>query len=86
VKTITLRRIPRDLARFIEKRARASGQSLARTVIELCAEGAGLRKPEEPVLHHDLDALAGTWTEEEASVFETALREQRKIDAEPWKK
>ena len=85
MKTITLRRIPRDLARAIEKRARASGLSLAKTVIELCAEGAGLRKPNRPVLHHDLDALAGTWTEEEAASFEAALGEQRKIDPELWK-
>ena len=38
MKTITLRRIPRDLARIIEERARARGLSLARTVLELCEE------------------------------------------------
>ncbi|MEW6325161.1 MAG: hypothetical protein AB1515_07215 [Nitrospirota bacterium] len=30
--------------------------------------------------HHDLDALAGTWTRDEATVFEKLLAEQRKID------
>jgi hypothetical protein len=85
LKTITLRGIPSDLAKAIEKRARARGQSLAKTVIELCAEGAGLRKRARAALHHDLDALAGTWTEEEAAEFEAALKEQRKIDPELWK-
>ncbi|MFY9820926.1 MAG: hypothetical protein WAM82_06055 [Thermoanaerobaculia bacterium] len=28
--------------------------------------------------HHDLDHLAGTWSEEEASTFEAALLEQRR--------
>jgi hypothetical protein len=84
MKTITLRNIPRDLAKVIEKKARASGQSLARTVLDLCKEGAGIRRPAQPALHHDLDALAGTWTEEEAAAFESALREQRKIDPELW--
>jgi hypothetical protein len=31
-----------------------------------------------PELHHDLDHLAGTWSEEEAATFEDALLEQRR--------
>jgi hypothetical protein len=84
MKTITLRRIPRDLARVIEKRAREKGLSLAKTVLDLCQEGAGIRRPTQPVVHHDLDALAGTWTPEEAAAFEAALGDQRKIDPELW--
>jgi hypothetical protein len=84
MRTITLRRIPQALARIIEKRARAKGLSLAKAVIDLCEEGAGIRKPAHPLRHHDLDALAGTWTEEEAAAFEATLREQRKIDPELW--
>lgn len=84
MKTITLRRIPSDLARIIEKRARAKGLSLAKAVLDLCKEGAGIRRPARPALHHDLDALAGTWTQAEAAAFEAALREQRKIDPELW--
>ena len=30
--------------------------------------------------HHDLDALAGTWTEEDWAEFERALAEQRRIE------
>jgi hypothetical protein len=36
-------------------------------------------------LHYDLDHLAGTWSEEEAAAFDTALAEQRRIDPELWK-
>lgn len=35
-------------------------------------------------LHYDLDHLAGTWSEEEAAAFDTALAEQRRIDPELW--
>ena len=84
MKTITLRRIPRDLARIIEERARARGLSLAKTVLELCAEGLGMRRTAQPVVHHDLDALAGTWTREEGEAFEASLKAQRKIDPELW--
>lgn len=34
--------------------------------------------------HHDLDHLAGTWSEEAAAEFDAALAEQRKIDPELW--
>jgi len=84
MKTITLRSIPRDLARVLEQRARAKGQSLAKTVLDLLEESAGIRRQAPPALHHDLDALAGTWTEEEGAAFEAALREQRRIDPELW--
>jgi hypothetical protein len=36
-------------------------------------------------VHHDLDRFFGTWTEQEADVFDQALREQRQIEPEMWK-
>lgn len=36
-------------------------------------------------VHHDLDALAGAWSKEEAANFEAVLREQRSIDPDVWK-
>ena len=35
-------------------------------------------------LHHDLDHLAVTWTDEEAAAFDAALAEQRRVDPELW--
>lgn len=37
-----------------------------------------------PTLHHDLDALAGSWTVREASEFDKAVAEQRRIDDDLW--
>ena len=37
-----------------------------------------------PTLYHDLDALAGSWTALEASEFDKALAEQRRIDEDLW--
>jgi hypothetical protein len=36
-------------------------------------------------LHDDLDHLAGTWSDEEAALFDAALVEQRKVDPELWR-
>jgi hypothetical protein len=85
VTAITLRNIPLKLQDAIQKRADAEGLSLNRAVIRMLEEAAGQRRASgKPMRHHDLDHLAGTWTETEASAFESMLAEQRKIDPEIW--
>lgn len=80
---ITLRNIPPKLQEVIRKRAGAHGLSLSKTVLRMLEEAAGQRK-REPELHHDLDHLAGKWSEEEAAAFDAALVEQRTVDPELW--
>ena len=85
MKAVTLRDIPPPVAREIEKRQRRTGTSINKVVIELLEAGAGLSKRKRPVLHHDLDALAGSWSRSEAKRFDKELRRQRRIDRELWK-
>lgn len=85
MKAITLRGLPPELGKLIVKRAAESGQSLNRVVIDLLEQGSGLRRKPRPVLHHDLDRLAGSWSAEEADAFEQDLTRQRRVDAELWK-
>ena len=84
MKAITLRNIPPDVARAVQRRASQEGQSLNRAVLELVAEGAGLKKRAKKVRHTDLDALFGKWPKKEADAFDRHLREIRKIDPEIW--
>lgn len=81
---ITLRNIPPKLQEVIRHRAGADGLSLNKTVLRMLEEATGQRATTRRELHHDLDHLAGTWTEEEAAAFEAALVEQRRIDPELW--
>ena len=37
-----------------------------------------------PPASHELDALAGTWSDEEAKAFDKATAEMRSIDMESW--
>ena len=86
MRAITLRNLPPELARRIEREATASGLSLNRTVIRLLEKGAGIQTgKQEATVHRDLDHLAGSWTEEQAAEFDRALTEQRRIDPELWK-
>jgi hypothetical protein len=80
---ITLRNLPPKLREVIRRRSVADGLSLNKTVIRMLEEAAGQRGTGRE-LHHDLDHLAGTWSEAEAVEFEAALAEQRSVDPELW--
>ena len=85
MKAITLRNIPPDLSCRIERRAKEKGSSLNKTVIQILEDALGASKKRAIQLHHDLDHLAGSWSEDEARKFEEDLAAQRKIDPEPWR-
>ena len=86
MKVVTVRQIPRELARAIERRASSARTSVNKAVIGLLEEAAGLaRKDGTRARHHDLDALAGSWTGEETAAFNRSLQAQRGIDPDVWK-
>ena len=87
MKAITLRNIPPELARKIRLRAVQKRISLNKAVLSLLEEQTGLRAAKSRVqLYHDLDALAGSWTREEAAAFDRSLAQHRNIDPEVWDK
>ena len=86
MKAITLRGVPPEVARTIQRKAQETGESLNKVVIELLEASAGARKKKgERIVHHDLDDLAGAWSREEAAAFDRSLEDQRGIDADLWK-
>lgn len=86
MKAITVRNLPPELARLIRQKAKAERISLNRAVIGLLEEATGLgRQSRKEVFQDDLDALAGSWTNEEADEFDAFLKEHRTIDPEMWK-
>jgi hypothetical protein len=84
MKTVTLRNLPPDLERALEREARDSGSSLAATVIRRLREAMGLDHTGRPTRYDDLDRLAGTWSEAEADAFDEVLARQRVIDNDLW--
>ncbi|HWQ68988.1 MAG TPA: hypothetical protein VN494_03365 [Patescibacteria group bacterium] len=85
MKAVTLRNLPPELTRVIDRKAIDQGTSVNKAVISLLEEalGRGRKKRVKP-LHHDLDALAGSWTAQEAEAFDQALARQRTIDPDLW--
>jgi hypothetical protein len=82
---ITIRNLPPTVARAVREKARKEKLSLNKAVIQLLEQATGTRPKAGPVLHRDLDHLAGTWSETEYREFTAALRDQRQIDPEMWK-
>jgi hypothetical protein len=87
MKAITLRNLPPELARAVRKEADRQRTSINRAVISLLERKTEGRKKRtrETTAHDDLDALAGSWTAQEAAEFDKALAAQRSIDSELWK-
>jgi hypothetical protein len=85
MKAITLRNIPPDVARAVERRASREGQSLNKAALELVAEGAGLKNRARKVRHTDLDSLFGTWSKKQADAFDRHLGDLRTVDPDVWK-
>ena len=82
---MTVRNLPPAVARAVREKARKERLSLNKAIVRLLEAATGVGQPAKPVVHHDLDHLAGTWSEAEYQEFMGSLREQRKIDPEMWK-
>jgi hypothetical protein len=82
---ITVRNLPAALAKAVKEKARNEKLSLNKAIVKLLQEATGAAEGKKKVVHHDLDHLAGTWSEAEYQEFMAALREQRQSDCEMWK-
>jgi hypothetical protein len=74
------------VAKAVKEKARKERLSLNKAIVRLLEEATGRAEPKrKKTLHHDLDHLAGSWSQAEYRQFIEALREQRQVDPEMWK-
>lgn len=83
-KALTLRNISPDVLKIIYQKADKEKISINKAVSVLLEESLNICHKKEKATYHDLDALAGGWTKEEAIIFDKSLQKQRKIDPELW--
>lgn len=77
----TIRQVPERLDERLRRLARERDTSLNQVVVDLLSAATGLS--DEPVLHHDLDDLIGTWVEDPA--VDQALAAFETVDEELWR-
>ena len=82
MKTMTLRNVPDDLVKELEKEKARRGDSLNKLAIELMREALGLSDGRKS---NGLAALAGNWSEEELKQFQRDTAHFEQIDKELWR-
>jgi hypothetical protein len=78
----TVRDVPVHVDRALRRRASEEGKSLNQLLRDALAKEAG-GDLASPALHHDLDALAGTWDDDPE--FDRAIAEQDRVDEAMWR-
>ena len=82
--SITLHNLEKELERSIRKQAREQGTSLNKTIHRLLRQALGLEAAPRANAREELKGLFGSWTQEEADVFEETLSDMRRIDPKDW--
>ncbi len=81
MKHLTVRNLPPDVAKALEREKRRRGESLNQTVIGLLSKGLGVGAPRS----NGLASLSGKWSEEDLEEFERAVAPFAEIDDELWR-
>jgi len=82
--TITIRGIDTQLSEKIKEKSKKSGESINKMMLKILRSTFGLEKNKTFPTYHDLDDLAGTWTEQDEKEFNKNTKDLRKIDKELW--
>ncbi len=83
---LSLRGVDDETATRLKAEANSQGMSVNAFLLRLIRQQVGLATPRSiPRIYHDLDALAGTWSEEDAAQFLQALADGDVIDSELWR-
>ena len=85
METISLRGIDDELAENLKRVARKTGVSINKTVLDILRNSLGLGSKRRECVFHDLDDLAGTWSDADWQQFKKATKPFAVIDKDLWK-
>lgn len=80
----SLRGIDEQVHRALKERAERSGISINALILDCIHKGLGIGGAKRNK-YHDLDHLAGTWTDREKEEFLAAVRDFEAVDEGLWK-
>lgn len=83
--TMTIRGIDDEVAKLLKDRAKSEEMSVNGIILKMVKESLGIEKKKRIKTYHDLDHLAGTWSEKDAKEFQERVAVMEKIDEELWK-
>jgi hypothetical protein len=81
---LTITELDSTATEWIEREARRTGMPLEAIVRQLIYRGLEVeRQKSRRQRYHDLDSLAGTWSEEDADEFRHAIADVNQVDSSP---
>jgi plasmid stability protein len=84
--TMSIRGLDDKALTRLKRRAKREGSSLNSLVLRLLQEDAGVASKPRPLQKYDdLNALAGTWSAQQAREFERDTGAFSEVDASLWK-
>jgi plasmid stability protein len=84
MKTLTLRGLDAATEKALRARAKAGSGSMNRAILEVLRESLGVTNSPRRVVHHDLDALAGTWSQADRHAFDKATQPLSCVEEDLW--
>ena len=83
--SLTITQLDRTAAKWIEQEAQRTGLPIEAVARQLLYRGLEVeRQFARRQRYHDLDALAGTWSANEANEFRHAIADLNQIDPSLW--
>jgi hypothetical protein len=79
-----LRGIPAEVMSLLKQEAKEHHISVNHLILQILEQGIGYSKQVKRARYHDLDYLAGTWTENERESFVENTKFFENIDSEMW--
>ena len=79
-----LRNIPPDVMLLLKKEAAKQKVSVNSLILETIERELGVSRRTKKTVYHDLDSLAGTWSDKDKKTFDERIKSFETIDQELW--
>jgi hypothetical protein len=79
-----LRNVAPEVMLMLKKEATNQKTSVNALILQIIEQGLGMTHPAKKAIYHDLDHLAGTWSDKDKKIFDDNIKSFESIDEELW--
>jgi len=79
-----LRNVAPDVMSLLKREATKQKISINSLILQIIEQNLGIAHPTKKAVFHDLDHLAGTWSNKDKKAFDDNIKSFENIDKELW--
>lgn len=79
-----LRNVAPNVMLLLKREATKQKVSINSLILQIIEQRLGIAQPTKKTIFHDLDHLAGTWSNKDKKVFDDKIKSFEKIDKDLW--